>query len=503
MTNAKKANNNLLNNLILVVLAFLFLLFFSNGTSPLSKYYGSDSAFFMFFGKAVNHGLKPYIDLFDHKGPYLFLIQQLGQLICENRVGAFIIQIINLSICMYIVDKIILLANNKLLFNKRLLFQIPLGIILAISFRDGNMCEEYSLPFLFGSLYLLIKYFIEYENNNYKHNLLYAFLYGLFFGIITFIRITNSAFICSAVLCIVILLIYKKEYKNIIFNAIMFIFGIIIAFIPIYVYYSSINGLETMLYSVFVYAYKYIGELSIEYRIKLYFTIENILLLIPALYPVLFLRVIDKQKTKYFLFACISFVATFLSTFIGQVYTHYFVLVLPNALFGVYLSIVYKQQSYELLKNRIILIILILILLSQSFFMFINLGKNVLQIVDYSISDKEQNYYSNLAKIDTDIGDYIPDDEKNSVWGYGIKARFYIRTNTYPCIKYFDYLDQRFAYIEIKKEIESLLKQNKPKWIVISKDKDSLPDFIENELEDNYLMFAENKGYYLYNRIYE
>lgn len=503
MNNNRKVSNSVKNNLILVVLAFLFLLVFSNGTSPLSKYYGSDSAFFMFVGKAMNHGLKPYIDLFDHKGPYLFWIQQLGQLICENRYGAFIMQVINLSICMYIIDRVIILANNELPFDKRLLCQIPLAIVFAISFRDGNMCEEYSLSFLFISLYMLIKYFIQYENGDYKHNLIYAFIYGLFFGILVFIRITNSAFLCSCVLATTILLIYKKEYKNLLLNILVFLLGTLIAFLPIYLYYSSIGGLETMLYSVFVYAVKYVGELSFIYRLKLYVNLENILLLISAFYPVIYLFLIKENNTKYFIFACISFVATFAATFIGQAYTHYFVLVLPNVLYAIFLFLHFNVQKSFKSKKKTFVILTTVIMVGLSVYMFLNLGKNILQIVDYSMSENKHNYYLDLSEIDKEIGECIPDEEKTSVWGYGTKARFYIQSNTYPCIRYFDYLDQRLAYSDISKEIETLLKKNKPKWLVVSKEREEIPKFISEEINAKYSLYTENEGYYLYNRIYE
>lgn len=60
-------------------LSMLYVLLFSYSTSPLFPYYyGGDSAQFLTIGKAWYLGKVPYIDLFDHKGPFIFWIDMLG-----------------------------------------------------------------------------------------------------------------------------------------------------------------------------------------------------------------------------------------------------------------------------------------------------------------------------------------------------------------------------------------------------------------------------------------
>ncbi|MBQ0036984.1 MAG: hypothetical protein KBT35_08735 [Firmicutes bacterium] len=501
MTNTKKANNEVINYLILVVLAFLFLLVFSNGTSPLTKhYYGSDSAFFMFFGKAMKNGMIPYVDVFDHKGPYFFFTQELGQIICEGRYGAFIIQIINLSISMFIVDKIILKARPNLEFKKRIIFQIPLAWLLIVTFRDGNMTEEYALPHLFLSLLLFIKSLDLYNDEGYYHNPKYALIYGFSLGVLALSRITNAAFLCAVVLTITILLIYKKEYKNLTQNIVCFVSGLILSFIPIIIYFISVNGLEYMLKYVFVFAYKYSMNSSLGYRISTYFTLKNILFILPAFLPVLYLILINKMKTKEFVFACIGFIATFIATFLGFSFTHYFVLAIPNVSYGIYLCLKYFDLTEKLYKNKVIVIATIIFVMLQGIYVVEASGKNVLQIADYSLSEKQSNYYENLEKLDLEIGEIIPQEDKNKVWGYGIKARLYLRTDMYPCVKFFDYLDQFLSYDDLREEIISLYNINRPKWLIISKEKETIPKFLEESIESDFYLSFENERYSLYKR---
>ena len=102
--------------LLFLLIAISIILLFSKATSPLyDGSYSVDDSIFKVIGKGILNGYVPYKDLFDHKGPILFLIQALGLLINKN-VGIFILQILNLFVTIIYMDKIIelLLLNKKI-----------------------------------------------------------------------------------------------------------------------------------------------------------------------------------------------------------------------------------------------------------------------------------------------------------------------------------------------------------------------------------------------------
>lgn len=77
--------------------AVLFLMLFSYSTSPCFPWsFGWDSAFFQLVGRGMAEGKVPYRDFFDMKGPWLFLIQYLGNLVGEY--GVFLLQCIALVV---------------------------------------------------------------------------------------------------------------------------------------------------------------------------------------------------------------------------------------------------------------------------------------------------------------------------------------------------------------------------------------------------------------------
>lgn len=64
-------------------------------------------------GKNLNRGLIMYKDIFDIKGPYLNFLQYLGYATGIGRYGVFIIEIINLSITLYFLQKSVDLVAKK------------------------------------------------------------------------------------------------------------------------------------------------------------------------------------------------------------------------------------------------------------------------------------------------------------------------------------------------------------------------------------------------------
>ena len=86
--------------IVLTALAAVgFLAVCALSTTPLLQYnVGQDAAFFRLVGKGMTQGMLPYRDFFDMKGPYLFLMEYLGQLLFPGRTGAFLLE----CVCLFV-----------------------------------------------------------------------------------------------------------------------------------------------------------------------------------------------------------------------------------------------------------------------------------------------------------------------------------------------------------------------------------------------------------------
>lgn len=84
--------------ILLIVAATLCAAFYARSTSIFHpNYYPNDGTIFMHIGQAIKNGYIPYRDIYEIKGPMMWLIEYIGQLICDGRAGIYFLQILNLN----------------------------------------------------------------------------------------------------------------------------------------------------------------------------------------------------------------------------------------------------------------------------------------------------------------------------------------------------------------------------------------------------------------------
>lgn len=197
---------------IIMLLSAGFVYYFSGTTSPvIPDYYGDDSAVFQVVGKAWTNGKIPYIQAFDHKGPFIFFVEALGYLI-------------------------------------------------------GNYTEEYSLVFITFSIYLGVKYLLQ-VNWKKKETLLhpwkYAVWYGIAFTVILFMRVTSAIAIVCLVFVILCILLRFGIWKNLLENMGGFLFGVTIVFVPFSLYFLIKGAWYDMMYGTIIHNIMYASRSSI------------------------------------------------------------------------------------------------------------------------------------------------------------------------------------------------------------------------------------------------
>lgn len=442
--------------LLLAFVAGLFLLVFSYYTSPLyPDLYGYDAAYFMSMGRAIVHGAIPYVDFFDQKGPFLFFIQAFAMFIIDGRTGAFVTEyIFFLSTCilMYVIARQFVSKIGSFIIVLIVLFS------LSITFEGGNLTEEYSLPFVLLPVLLCIK-----NINSVKQNPKITFIYGICFTLIAMIRITNAAIICGIVLYFLIYLLIKKEYINLLHNAIAFILGLAVAFLPFMIYFIYNNAFYDMLYGTFIFPIGY-AKNGVAIR-----TSETWLIIIKLLSPALLCGVISivysLVNKKLALLSFIISIITVIAFIPGNGYRHYYSMVSPILLIMciIFYSLFFNNRE---LKNKKTVFIISFTLCSIVAYTFTSLFKENMNFLKETYVTRYiyQEYFDNIRK----QADIIPESERNSVWGYEVSMRWFTATGITPCYKYsaFQYtfasLDKNIAY-----EIDNMLDTTPPKWIII------------------------------------
>lgn len=245
--------------IVICLLAYLFVLLCSTTTSPLylsnPYWYIGDSGIFQEMGLVIARGGVPYVDVLDHKGPVLFFIQAVGLLINEYW-GIFVLQGVSLSVTLWIWYKMISL------FQKNIWIKFGIIIIALLFFfgycERGNLCEEWSLPYISLLIYLFVKHWPDGMRLSGKE----WFIVGVCTTTVIFIRANNIAPTLGFAIYSISSEIIKKE-KSLIQHLLMGLLGCVLVagfWIVFFLLYYGKDALSWMIYGSFLFNFEYIQK---------------------------------------------------------------------------------------------------------------------------------------------------------------------------------------------------------------------------------------------------
>ena len=148
------------NILILVYIALLSFIIIMQ--SPLNiwntaGYGGIDSSVFQTVAFYMSKGYMPYKDVFDHKGPLIYIYNWIGMQISYGR-GIWLLEYVSLFITFFILYKIARLTSPPFISALTLFIS---GSGLFGYFQGGNLTEEYALPFLSVGVLIFTDFFLN------------------------------------------------------------------------------------------------------------------------------------------------------------------------------------------------------------------------------------------------------------------------------------------------------------------------------------------------------
>ncbi len=345
---------------ILFIVATLFVFLFSSTTSPLYEHYPfwfhGDSGIFQEMGVCLLQGGTPYVDLFDHKGPILWFIQAFSIWI-SPKCGLMLVQSI------FLFFTLIVWYKSTLLLTER---QIPsiittiFGLLFLLAFYErGNMCEEWSLPFISFPIYLYLK---RWKSEPYSKQPIFdhtdTFIMGLCVGILAMIRLNNTAPIIGFALWHFIRCIQQKEYRRMWIDVILIIGGMAIIFVfcaTFYLIKAGWTGVYEMIYGTFIFNFLYMNGIGTRYDFitKMQFYIPIIgFFLISIIFYFKNKKFVDISVPIFF-----SYIATLFA--IGRFYYgHYLIICVP--LFILSTCFIYDSSLKKSIITYIILCCIII-----------------------------------------------------------------------------------------------------------------------------------------------
>ena len=482
---------------LLLPIAIVFLYNLSLSSSPKvpeeSSFYGYDAAIFRVVSNGWAAGKIPYRDLMESKGPLTFLIYMIGDCL-SARWGLFAIQCFSLWISLLFCYK-----TGKEIAG-------PLkGMISAVVFLaffpavldEGALTEEFNLPLLMISTYLVAKYFLHMKEEP-GHPPIYAFVYGLTCGASLCFRLTNCLAICCYVFCITVFLIKEKHYKNVFRNAVGFITGGLLIVLPFCIYFIANNAFSDMLWGTLLFNFQYVAD-------PIPHTAEQWRIILVYISPMLFCILFSLEKKGVFR-AAIIMAAVVSSVMIVRcsLYPHYYIVHLT---FVPIACCMFLQERApfcpEDRRFRLVyaggMLIIILAVFSQSW----ESASIKYQWIE-SLQDRHDlSSYANYVKMQSNM---IPEDERDQVIGYNVPSDWYLISGIVPCTNYFNCQDQRGSLSpQVQDDILEFFRSNTAKWIVAAGDigNSEIAELVNNNYEVYNTVFVDETGWWmtLYHRL--
>ena len=403
-----------------ILIALITILFASSVASPIyaifrSDGFDNDPQYFLYIGRLMVSGQKPYVDIYDHKGLYIFFYYYIAVLL-GGKSGLFFLEIIFYSVFYYFFIKALrVMFENSV--KTRLVCVLFFFIIMAFVFQGGTDIDP-QLPFIGALMYF---YFKGIKNKDFKAFMFGNIVAGFLAGLDINLRASDAIVPFSCVVFYAYYAIKNKQLKYAFRDCALCLSSLLLACIPPIIVSMAGGYFKTM------FNYLFASNAGYVFSKRLYLNhsqIASYLMLLIAL-PIFVLSLIylrkriDKEEWMFYLLSiCIVYPFEVLIC----LFIHYF---LPMLTFMIiYFARVIEE--FNVVKNN---------KTTKNVFVIASVATSLIAATLYPVF-----FYAGLYKHDLAIKDYIENETNGKkdnllVIDYGIS--FYLNSNFTTKTKYF------------------------------------------------------------------
>lgn len=219
-----------------------------------------DSHCFFTVGKSMLNGKVLYQDIYEQKGPLLYVLHAVTYLISNTTfLGVYLLEILACFLFLYFTYRTL-----RLYCNQNIIIAIPFLAALiysSTSFCQGDSAEELCMPMIAYAIWVSLK---ALKNDNVP-SLLECFLIGVTSGCVLWIKFTMLGFYVGWIIVPAFVLIKKHEWKKLLMTILSIIAGVFVATLPFIIYFGMNHAikdwLESYIYNnIFIYSNSSISE---------------------------------------------------------------------------------------------------------------------------------------------------------------------------------------------------------------------------------------------------
>lgn len=487
----------LLSIALSTALAIAFSLIFYTANTPLGPCISSDNAMYLTMGTALARGYAPYTEIFDHKGPLLFLLQMLPQALSGgySTLAVFIQQVIFLFAGLRVIEAI----ARRMGVRCGALAQLAYLALIASLVSGGNLTEEYANLFTLIGLYTVLCVF-DGEERTPRALLLPAALLGALAMLCLLTRANNALPLCGAALGLSLWLLLSRRFAQLGACALGFTMGALLAALPVVLWLAAQGALSASIYGAFIHNMMYaetegVGRISM----LLHSGYGRCAMLMAALTCAGALAMLLRTRRwaapmALVLAAAAGGAAAFIS---HKYYNHYLILGAPAAVVGA-CALLASVQGVRRAGLRRALLCAALAVCCLWLGMRGRIA-NADRLAELAES-------GTLAQDAPALYAQVPEAERDSFMAYRVEPKWYVYAEALPCMRFY-FLQEILAQADpaVMDEIVETFETDPPRWLVIFYNRDFGPPYdgrIASIFEQNY-EFVDARGQYQLLRLKE
>ncbi len=266
-------------------------------TSPLFAFNDwMDANIFFTMGKSMLSGKVLYRDVFDHKGPVLYLLYGLGWMMDHTGfTGVFLLEICGFTLFLNFGLCTAALLRGKTLHPAWCL--VPAATVAACrAFSHGGSAEELLLPFLAAALYGLVKCLMS----NKQMPLRTVALQGLLCGCALLLKYTVLGFYLAWVAVLAVLYLRRGWLRKLGQSCVAYLGGLVLAILPWLAYFGIHHALDAWWECYFydnIFLYKGEGRSALTLAQHLWWAVRDDLPAVCLLVVFLLWAVLTKHRS--------------------------------------------------------------------------------------------------------------------------------------------------------------------------------------------------------------
>ncbi len=470
-----------------LAMAVVFALVFYAFTTPLGPSIGSDNAIYMTMGTALANGYAPYTEIFDHKGPLLFVIETIPQLLSGgySTLALFAQQVIFLFACLVLAGR-----AARMLHAPESLTQIVYLALIGSLVGGGNLTEEYTSVFTFIALLTILRTFGRGLPDTAQNLTARAALLGAMAMLCFLTRANNALVLCAMTLALAAGLLAARRFAQLGQCALGFMLGMLAAALPVCIWLHSQGALAESFYGSIVHnmLYAETGDAS-RMQMLLHSGYGRAAMLMAALSCLGALTFVKKSPALAFAMVAGAAAAGFAAFVSHKFYDHYLILGAPLAAVGAAAALgalAAKKRREALCVSAAVLALCVCWLGVK--------GKETdewrrSEAAGWDQFEQEaQALYAN-----------VPQDERDAFMAYRAEPKWYVAAKALPCMRFYflqEILGQ--ANPAVMDEIVQTFETDPPKWLVIYYNREFGPPYDPRvaEIFETRYEFVQAQGQY-------